>query len=111
MTTRRQLLQLSALSGAAMAAGAAPPVGTTKPQTTAALTPTSASGKSLNILILGGTGFTGPSQVKYALSRGHKVTLFNRGRRPKDWPAEVEELVGGGIGVRVSCFAGSFWST
>lgn len=50
--------------------------------------------KPLSILILGGTGFTGPHQVRYALSRGHKVTLFNRGRRPKDWPAQVEELTG-----------------
>jgi 2'-hydroxyisoflavone reductase len=33
---------------------------------------------ALNILILGGTGFTGPEQVEYALARGHKVTLFNR---------------------------------
>jgi 2'-hydroxyisoflavone reductase len=32
--------------------------------------------------------------VRYALARGHKLTLFNRGRRPKDWPAEVEELTG-----------------
>lgn len=46
--------------------------------------------KPLHILILGGTGFTGPHQVRYALSRGHKVTLFNRGRRPKEWPAAVE---------------------
>ncbi len=50
--------------------------------------------RPLRLLILGGTGFTGPHQVRYALSRGHKITLFNRGRRPKDWPAEVEELVG-----------------
>jgi len=50
--------------------------------------------KKLNILILGGTGFTGPHQVRYALSRGHKLTLFNRGRRPKEWPAAVEELTG-----------------
>jgi 2'-hydroxyisoflavone reductase len=50
--------------------------------------------KPLDILILGGTGLTGPHQVRYALSRGHKVTLFNRGRRPKEWPAKVEELVG-----------------
>ena len=50
--------------------------------------------KPLSILILGGTGFTGPHQVRYALSRGHKVTLFNRGRRPKEWPAAVEELTG-----------------
>lgn len=53
-----------------------------------------ATPKPLNILILGGTGFTGPHQVRYALSRGHKVTLFNRGRRPKEWPAGVEELTG-----------------
>ncbi|HEY5550424.1 MAG TPA: hypothetical protein VIK52_00945, partial [Opitutaceae bacterium] len=45
-------------------------------------------------LILGGTGFTGPHQVRYALARGHKLTLFNRGRRPKEWPGEVEELTG-----------------
>jgi 2'-hydroxyisoflavone reductase len=50
--------------------------------------------KPLSILILGGTGFTGPHQVRYALSRGHKVTLFNRGRKPKEWPAAVEELTG-----------------
>jgi 2'-hydroxyisoflavone reductase len=50
--------------------------------------------KPLSILILGGTGFTGPHQVRYALSRGHKVTLFNRGRRPREWPAAVEELDG-----------------
>jgi 2'-hydroxyisoflavone reductase len=50
--------------------------------------------RPLSILILGGTGFTGPHQVRYALSRGHKVTLFNRGRRPKEWPAAVEELTG-----------------
>lgn len=50
--------------------------------------------KALSILILGGTGFTGPHQVRYALSRGHKVTLFNRGRRRKEWPAAVEELTG-----------------
>ena len=50
--------------------------------------------KPLSILILGGTGFTGPHQVRYALERGHKVTLFNRGRRPKEWPASVEELTG-----------------
>ncbi len=48
----------------------------------------------LNILILGGTGFTGPHQVRYAVSRGHKVTVFNRGRRQADLPASVEHLIG-----------------
>jgi 2'-hydroxyisoflavone reductase len=51
--------------------------------------------KPLRILILGGTGFTGPVQVRYALSRGHKVTTFNRGKtHPGELPSEVEQLVG-----------------
>ena len=51
--------------------------------------------KSLRILILGGTGFTGPYQIHYALGRGHKVTTFNRGKtHPSETPAEVEQLVG-----------------
>jgi 2'-hydroxyisoflavone reductase len=50
--------------------------------------------KPLRILILGGTGFIGPHQVRYALSRGHQVTLFNRGKQPHEWPGAVEELLG-----------------
>src|SRR5438874_2622178 len=51
--------------------------------------------KPLRIVILGGTGFTGPFQIKYALSRGHKVTVFNRGKtHPGELPKEVEQLVG-----------------
>ncbi|MEP7013934.1 MAG: NAD-dependent epimerase/dehydratase family protein [Verrucomicrobiota bacterium] len=51
--------------------------------------------RPLRILILGGTGFTGPFQVKYALSRGHKITTFNRGKtHPKELPPEVEQLIG-----------------
>ncbi|HJX81453.1 MAG TPA: NAD-dependent epimerase/dehydratase family protein, partial [Candidatus Udaeobacter sp.] len=51
--------------------------------------------KPMHILILGGTGFTGPYQVKYALSRGHKVTTFNRGKtHPGELPGEVEQLIG-----------------
>src|SRR6266481_3357676 len=51
--------------------------------------------KALRILILGGTGFTGPYQVRYALGRGHKVTTFNRGKtHPGELPNEVEQLIG-----------------
>jgi len=51
--------------------------------------------KPMRILILGGTGFTGPCQVRYALSRGHKVTTFNRGKtHPGELPADVEQLIG-----------------
>ncbi|KRA42437.1 NAD-dependent epimerase/dehydratase family protein [Pseudoxanthomonas sp. Root630] len=88
MTTRRDLFKLGALAAAAAAlpsfasaAGEAKPVGK--------------AAKPLNILILGGTGFTGPFQVEYALKRGHKVTLFNRGKRPSpEWPSAVEQLHG-----------------
>src|SRR5262245_21817119 len=51
--------------------------------------------KPMRILILGGTGFTGPYQVQYALSRGHNVTTFNRGKtHPGELPTEVEQLIG-----------------
>jgi len=86
-TTRRDLLKLGALA----AAGSALP-SFALASATAAI-PRAA--RPLRILILGGTGFTGPFQVAYALARGHKVTTFNRGRRPSlEWPAEVEQLVG-----------------
>jgi 2'-hydroxyisoflavone reductase len=46
------------------------------------------------LLILGGTGFIGPHMVEYALSRGHTVTLFNRGRTNTHLFPDVEKLVG-----------------
>lgn len=47
------------------------------------------------ILILGGTGFVGPHQVRHALERGHQVTIFNRGRSaPGMFGKDVEELAG-----------------
>jgi len=48
----------------------------------------------MRLLILGGTGFIGPHQVRYALARGHRVTVFNRGRQKETWPGPVEELFG-----------------
>jgi 2'-hydroxyisoflavone reductase len=50
--------------------------------------------KPMRLLILGGTGFIGPHEVRYALSRGHHVTIFNRGQHNETWPAPVEELLG-----------------
>jgi 2'-hydroxyisoflavone reductase len=98
--TRRDALKLGALAGAAtLISRAAGQIPTPKPVTLPRVAVAAAEGvtkaaQPLNILILGGTGFTGPHQVRYALARGHKLTLFNRGRRPKDWPGEVEELTG-----------------
>jgi 2'-hydroxyisoflavone reductase len=50
--------------------------------------------RAIRLLILGGTGFTGPHQVNYAVARGHTVTVFNRGQRQADLPASVEHLIG-----------------
>jgi 2'-hydroxyisoflavone reductase len=83
-TTRRTFIKLSAATAGAFAI----PV---RPTTLIA----EQSVKPLRILILGGTGFTGPYQVRYALSRGHKVTTFNRGKtHPGELPKEVEQLIG-----------------
>ncbi|HRQ66120.1 MAG TPA: NAD-dependent epimerase/dehydratase family protein [Xanthomonadaceae bacterium] len=88
-TTRRDMLKLGAL---ALGAGAVAHAGLLRGAHAAESV--GRSDRPLRILILGGTGFTGPHQVRYALARGHKVTVFNRGRRPQAWPGEVEELTG-----------------
>ena len=90
MPTRRDAIKAAGLAAAGLAAR---PLGAdqTSPASVTSVTP---APRSLRILILGGTGFIGPHQVRYALARGHKLTLFNRGRNPKDWPGQVEELTG-----------------
>jgi len=81
--TRRDYLKLSAAaSGLAVAGPLARAAEVAKAK------------KPLRLLILGGTGFIGPHEVRYALARGHQVTIFNRGRQPKEWPGQVEELLG-----------------
>src|SRR5450432_3325797 len=81
-TTRRDFIKVSALAGGALSTGLLTLRADEKP-------------KPMNILILGGTGFTGPFQVKYALNRGHKVAVFNRGKsHPGELPAGVEQLIG-----------------
>ncbi len=82
--SRRNLIKLGALAGA---------IGLSGRHALAATTAPTAS-KPLRILILGGTGFIGPNQVRYAVSRGHQVTVFNRGKRESDLPAAVEHLSG-----------------
>jgi len=56
-------------------------------------TPPSAP-RALDLLILGGTGFIGPHQVRAALDRGHSVTLFNRGRTNPGLFPGIETLIG-----------------
>lgn len=48
----------------------------------------------MKLLLLGGTGFLSSHLVSAALSRGHEVTLFHRGRtNPERFP-EVEHILG-----------------
>jgi nucleoside-diphosphate-sugar epimerase len=83
-TTRRQFVKLFAATAGALAVNA---------RSTSLVAENTA--KPMRILILGGTGFTGPYQVRYALSRGHKVTTFNRGKtHPGELTGEVEQLIG-----------------
>ncbi len=90
MTTRREFLQSSAA-----AAGAFAWRGT---DSLFAGQATTRAGKPLRILILGGTTYLGPYQIRYALQRGHQVTIFNRGQTiPTLFPdlfTQVEKLTG-----------------
>ncbi|MEZ5963717.1 MAG: NAD-dependent epimerase/dehydratase family protein [Planctomycetota bacterium] len=76
-TTRRSFLQASLASAAAAAVGSPP-----------------SRAPELSILVLGGTSFLGPCVVRAALARGHKVTLFNRGKTNADMFPQLEKLRG-----------------
>lgn len=97
-TSRRTFIKSSALATAGAALGAETIAA--RAQTPARLPGlrTPSVGKAatpLSILIIGGTGFTGPEQVEYALARGHKVTLLNRNKtRPDLFKGAVEQLIG-----------------
>ncbi len=80
-TSRRNFIRsasavgaLAALPGSVIAQGTAP--------------------KPLDILILGGTGFIGPHEINYARSRGHNITMFNRGKTAPGMFPDVETLIG-----------------
>jgi nucleoside-diphosphate-sugar epimerase len=94
--TRRSFLATSAAVAAAAAVTRGNP----------AIAP---AAKPLRILILGGTGFIGPNQVRYAVARGHKVTVFNRGKtNPGSLPAGVEHLEGDRNG-KLDALKGKTW--
>lgn len=81
MTNRRNFIKNASLTGV---------VATTLPLSGLL----SASGKKLNILVLGGTGFLGPHTVNAALAQGHTVTLFNRGKTNPELFSDLEKIVG-----------------
>ena len=79
ITTRRDFVKVSAATVGALSLG---------------LGGCSTQPRPLRILILGGTGFIGPHMVRYSLSRGHTITLFNRGKTNTHLFPDVEKLVG-----------------
>jgi 2'-hydroxyisoflavone reductase len=90
-TTRRDFLIRSATAAGALGLGVVPRIALSEDRNASI----SRASKPLNILIIGGTGFTGPEQVNYALSRGHHVTLFNRNKtRPDMFKGKVDQLIG-----------------
>lgn len=50
--------------------------------------------RTLDILILGGTGFIGPHEINYARARGHNITMFNRGKTAPGMFPDIEALIG-----------------
>jgi nucleoside-diphosphate-sugar epimerase len=50
----------------------------------------------MRILVIGGTGFIGPSVVRILHEQGHDLTLFHRGQTEVDLPSEVGHIHCGG---------------
>lgn len=96
MTDRRTFLKMSALAGGALSLGVTPLAVAAESATPSPQRATRERAQApLDILILGGTGFTGPEQVEYATARGHRVTLLNRNKtRPDFFKGRVEQLIG-----------------
>src|SRR4051812_24137579 len=88
MPSRRDFLKSAA--GAVILAGGLPALG----EAASARHRTARAPKSLDILVLGGTGFIGPHLVRHAVSRGHHLTIFTRGRHDAELPPEVARLQG-----------------
>ena len=84
-SSRREFIKAGLLGSTAIASGV--------PITAHAGEHESAHGP-LNILILGGTGFIGPHMVREALRRGHRITLFNRGRTNNKLFPDLETIKG-----------------
>src|SRR5438552_3426968 len=93
MPDRREFLKTTATAAGALLAGAWPGLTQAAP---------------LNLLVLGGTGFIGPHLVRHAVARGHKVTIFTRGRHDADLPASVIRLQGDRNG-QLGALEGKTW--
>ena len=88
MPTRREFLKTSAVAGGALFAGVDTLLAQPATRDERGTPPT------LNLLILGGTGFIGPHLVRHAVARGHTVTIFTRGRHDAELPDSITRLTG-----------------
>ena len=97
-TSRRHFLKSSIAAGGALGLGLGNHVAAEPVRQETGPRGGSRQSRSLEILILGGTNLTGPHHVRYALERGHTVTIFTRGqRRPglfQDAFEQIEHLIG-----------------
>jgi nucleoside-diphosphate-sugar epimerase len=85
--TRRDFLKTAGVVGAGLALGGSAACAADAGTDASPVTPK-------KLLVLGGTGFIGPHMVRYAVERGHDVTIFTRGRAQADLPDGVEHLTG-----------------
>ena len=100
MLTRREFLKTTA--GGALLAGTSPALAR------AASLVSSPAAAPLDLLVLGGTGFIGPHLVRHAVARGHRVTIFTRGRHDADLPDNVARLIGDRNG-QLDALNGKHW--
>jgi 2'-hydroxyisoflavone reductase len=92
--TRRDFIRTTGVLGAGLALGGASACADSGEQGSPDRSGEATGPSPKRILILGGTGFIGPNTVDYALSRGHQVATFTRGRSSTELPDAVEQLVG-----------------
>jgi 2'-hydroxyisoflavone reductase len=99
-TKRREFIRAAAAAGGALALGPLAQTGLGAAQPTQ---------RRIRLLILGGTGFIGPHQVRYAVERGHDVTIFNRGRTAPGSLRGVTELIGDRAVPNYESLRGKTW--
>lgn len=103
MPNRRDFLRTTTAAGGALLTGGLPALARA-----ASNIETPRAAAPLNLLILGGTGFIGPHLVRHAASRGHRITIFTRGRHDADLPADVVRLQGDRNG-QLGALEGKTW--